>query len=305
MDLSLWLCVTVIWTLFSELTAQTYDSRWKGHTTFPTDIPANTIKINVAGNSINSFPYNAFDNFYQLEILYIGNNPFTNLPNLAPIGGTLKFLQMYNCKLTELNASIFNELVVLEEINVQHCPLTSFPDVGGPGNTLWKIACSYCKLRTFPLLSNYKALKYISFRRNPMTSVPEAAVASAHMSGRLSLLETAITSLPQYPKGYENLTFINLLNTTVSFFLVPLNYCSKLYKSYHDIILDNKYAMESLSISFQCSPLYIYLETCFGRIFPHSSEAISAHSIKTINQYNAAKLVIIFVSSILSTLPFV
>ena len=229
MELSLWLYVMTIWTLFSELTAQTYDGVNKGHTTFPTDIPANTIEINIHSNNITSFPINAFNKFYQLKKLNIGSNPFTHLPNITPVGDTLKVLWMSNCKLTELNASIFNELVVLEEIDVHHCPLTSFPDVDGPGNTLSNITCNNCELSTFPLLSNYKALKHIRFGRNPMKSVPEAAVASAHLSGILYLGSTAITSLPQYPKGYENLTYIGLNGITVRFFLVPLVYCKKLY----------------------------------------------------------------------------
>ena len=279
MELSLWLCFIVIWTLFSELTAQTYDGAHKGHTAFPTDIPANTIEIYIQGNNINSFPYNAFDKFYQLEKVNIGDNPFTQLPNIIPIGDTLKVLLMGYCKLTELNAGIFNELVVLEDIYLRECPLTSFPDVGGPGNTLWKIVCYECKLSTFPLLSNYKALKHISFIQNPMTSVPEAAVASVHLSGGLYLDSTAITSLPQYPKGYENLTLLRLQDTTVSFFLVPLNYRSKLYKLYNImsykitnlpwnhtysrinwilLVRESSHEVEHsdmiLSISFQCFP---------------------------------------------------
>ena len=220
MELSLWLCFIAIWTLFDELTAQTYDGAYKGHTTFPTDIPANTKEIDVDNNNIDSFPYNAFDKFYQLEKLKIGENPFTHLPNLAPIGDTLKVLWTPMCKLTELNASIFNELVVLKEIYLHYYPLTSFPNVGGPGNTLWKIMCWSCKLTTFPELSNYKALKHIHFSDDPMTSVPEAAVASMHLSGPLYLDSTAITSLPQSPKGYENLTHLSLKDTAVSFFLV-------------------------------------------------------------------------------------
>ena len=230
MELLLWLYVIIIWTLFSELTAQTYDGANKGHTTFPTDIPANTTEIYIQGNNINSFHYNAFNKFYQLRKLNIGFNPFTELPNLTPIGDTLKVLWMSHCKLTELNASIFNELVVLERILLNFCPLTSFPDVAaaGPRNTLWKLDCRECKFSTFPTLTNYKALTWISFRKNPMTSVPEATVASMHLRGSLYLTRTTITSLPQYPRGYENLTLLGLSETPVSFFLVPLNYCNTL-----------------------------------------------------------------------------
>ena len=228
MEISLWLYASAILTLFSELTAQTYSGNSKGHTTFPTDIPANTKYINIHSNNINSFPSNAFDKFYQLEKLNIGNNPFTQLPNIAPVGNTLKILSMLHCKLTELNAGIFKELIVLEQIYLSFCPLNSFPNVDGPGNTLWRIHCYECKLTTFPLLSNYKALKHINFKHNPVTRVPEAALASIHLSGSLFLSHTVITSLPQYPSSYENLTNLYLSYTYVSFFLAPLSYCNKL-----------------------------------------------------------------------------
>ena len=175
MELSfgLWLCIIHIFALISELTAETYDGNGKGLTTFPTDIPANSTDIDLYGNNINSFPGDAFNDFDQLEKLDIGHNPFTVMPDLSPVGGTLKFLWMSNCKLTELNASIVNELVVLEEIDLDYCPLTSFPNLPGPGNTLRTIYCYRCSVSTFPMLSQYKSLEYIRFADNPMTSVPE------------------------------------------------------------------------------------------------------------------------------------
>ena len=224
MELSLWLCTIHIFALFSELTAQTYDGRSKGLTTFPTDIQADSTEIDLSDNDINSFPDDAFNDFDQLEKLDIGHNPFTVMPDLVPVGDTLKVLEMDDCELTELNASILNELVVLEEINLQYCrALTSFPDVAGPGNTLRAIVCAGCSVSTFPMLSHYKSLEYIRFDLNPMTSVPEAAVASLHLSGALGLwYDTAITSLPDYPQAYENITDLLLPGTDVSFFLVSL-----------------------------------------------------------------------------------
>ena len=222
MELSLWLSITTILALISELTAQTYNSRAKGHATFPTDIPADSTQIDLYRNDINIFPDDSFNEFYRLEIINIGMNPFKVMPDLAPVGDTLKLLYMRNCKLTELNASIFNELVVLEEIDLYDCPLASFPDVPGPGNTLRTIVCYGCCVSSFPMLSQYKVLEDINFRDNPMTRVPEAAVASLHLSGRLNLLDTAITSLPDYPQAYENITILLMSLTDVSFFLVSL-----------------------------------------------------------------------------------
>ena len=222
MEFSVWVYVLVVLTLFSELTAQTYSNEYNDLTAFPTDIPANTTQIKLGGNKINSFPDNAFDKFYQLERLNLGGNPFTQLPNITQVGDTLKFLLLYNCKLTELNAVIFNELIVLEWIHVNYCPLTSFPDVAGPGNTLQKLEFPGFYLKTFPVLSHYRSLTYIKFARNRMTNVPEAAVASLHLSGELYLQDTKIPSLPDYPKQYENITHLDLSNTLVSFFLKPL-----------------------------------------------------------------------------------
>ena len=217
MELLIGLYSIHILSFISELTAQTYDGRVKGHATFPTDIPANSTDIDLYDNDINTFPDGAFNDFDQLEILNIGKNPFTVLPDLTPVGDTLKVLEMHYCKLTEL----FNELVVLEEIDLRYSPLTSFPDVPGPGNTLRRISCATCKFKTFPTLSHYKMLQNVDFFRNPMTLVPEAAVASLHLSGGLGLRLIKITSMPDYPPAYENITYLQLSKNDVSLFLVP------------------------------------------------------------------------------------
>ena len=241
MELSIWLYTIDILSLIAELTAQTYDGRAKGHATFPTDIPADRTQIDLRHNIINSFPDDAFNGFYQLEKLDIGENPFSVMPNFAPVGDTLKVLGMQHCKLTELNASIVNKLVVLEEIDLFYCPLTSFPDVPGPGNTLRTIYCWRCSVSTFPMLSHYKSLEYISFSGNPMTHVPEAAVVSLHLSGELRLWDTAITSLPDYPQAYENITDLRLKQTDVSFFLVSLK-----------IVINNENNIVSYTTNLMC-----------------------------------------------------
>ena len=223
-------------------------------------------EIDISDNDISSFPDDAFNEFYQLEILDIGDNPlikppnlapvgntlkvlemdqchlaelnmsmfnelvvlemidiggnpFTELPNLTPIGKTLEFLKMKYCHLTELNMTVFNELVVLDGIDVSYCKLTSFPDSPGAGDTLRNIHCNSCNLITFPMLSNYKALMHVSFRDNPMTTVPEEAMATMTLTGKLHLEGTAITSLPDYPSAYVHITILDLGNTAVSFFL--------------------------------------------------------------------------------------
>ena len=218
MELSVWMYVVIgNLTLFSELSAQTYDGSKKGHTTFPTDIPTDTKVIDLDDNNINSFPDDAFTKFYQLEKLQISRNPFTKLPHLRPVGNTLKVLRMLNCQLTELDPGIFNELVALKDIILNYCRLTIFPDVPGPGSTLSKLDCFSCKLTAFPMISNYKAMKYISFSDNPIATVAETAIAGVHLTGQLRLWGTAIASFPDYPMAYENITYLDLHNTAVSF----------------------------------------------------------------------------------------
>ena len=180
-------------------------------------------ELDLYDNNIDSFPDDAFNELYHLEKLNIGKNPFTQMPNLAPVGDTLRVLDMTFCKLTELNSDILNALIVLEQILLNFCLLTSFPDVPGPGNTLSQIDCQGCNISTFPPLSNYKKLADISIGSNPMTLVPEAAVVSLQVSGRLYLHDTAIASLPDYPQAYADITSLWLHETDVSFFLVLMN----------------------------------------------------------------------------------
>ena len=223
MMLNMWISALVTFTVFHELHAQQYDAAMQQYdckkcrlAAFPTDIPTEAKEIKVDKNEINTFPDDAFQNFFQLEKLSMGNNPFTELPNLRPVGNTLKALEMFNCRLTELNASIINELVVLEILDVHMCRLTSLPNVPGPGNTLRDILCRACDLSTFPLLSEYRALENVNVHGTPITSVSLSAVASLHLHRVLKLYRTRIQSLPEYPMAYENIITFLLSETSVS-----------------------------------------------------------------------------------------
>ena len=90
-----------------------------------------------------------------------------------------------HCQLTELDASILNELIVLEKLQMGSCQLSTFPDVMGPGNILFNIGCNECKLTVFLMLSNYKVLTAIRLSSAPIATIPEAAIASMHLQGKL------------------------------------------------------------------------------------------------------------------------
>ena len=209
-------------TLFSERCAKEYRRRDIHLKAFPSDMPADTTDIDLYDNDINSFPNNAFNELNELEIPNIGDNKFTELPNLRPVGNTLKLLEMRKCRLTELNADIFNELIVLEELDLRYCEtIKTFPDVPGPGNTLSVIDIGYTEYVTFPMFSNYKAMAKLLFPNSEITTIPEAALATLQLSSELDLEGTRITALPFYPKAYESLTDLDLEDTVVSFFLYP------------------------------------------------------------------------------------
>ena len=88
-------------------------------TSVPSDIPASATSIYLYRNSIGNFSHDDFTSFYQLRTLKLGSNPFTQLPNLLPVGGTLKELCMHFCKMIKIDSNIFNELRVLQAVDFQ------------------------------------------------------------------------------------------------------------------------------------------------------------------------------------------
>jgi hypothetical protein len=147
--------------LVKIIVAQLYDRSAQSLTSFPTDIPPATTEIKLFDNRIATFPEDAFDPFTQLQILNIGKNHFTELPNLIPVGDTLRQLWVPNCRLHDVNATVFDTLVVLEYVSFRLCAsLTSIPDVPGPGLSLTPITFGLqdTGLRTFPSLTSYPSI---------------------------------------------------------------------------------------------------------------------------------------------------
>lgn len=75
-------------------------------------------------------------------IFNIKNNPFLYFPNLTVVGATLKTIYLSGSLLVVFNATLFNELVVLESLLFQQCKqLTTIPNVPGHVKTLTYRSC--------------------------------------------------------------------------------------------------------------------------------------------------------------------
>ena len=172
-------------------------------TSWPTDIPADVKQITIYNEWIVDIADDAFEPFYQLELLSLSRTHITTMPNLIPVGNTLKSLSIMLCRLTELNATVLNELRVLKSISLRNCYwLTSIPDVPGPGNTFTTFGLQGCDLDAFPILSSYPHLSTWNLNHNSRISGPllEAHLAGTPDLGMLMLTNTAITSLPNAPR---------------------------------------------------------------------------------------------------------
>ena len=199
-------CMTVV-------KSQNYDAYRKGLTAFPTDIPDNATSINVVINSISNFTADALSTFYQLRILNIGQNDFTEMPDLRAVGGTLTKLLATYCKVITIDPQMFNELRVLEHADFSRCLLTSFPNVPGPGNTLLYLSIGDCQMTEFPALGNYTKLLDVTLSRNPINNMQDNVLEGLYQLDELALVRTNLTSLLDNPKAMQHVGFITTFNS--------------------------------------------------------------------------------------------
>ena len=153
----LWIHISIFLTIIPGVFSQIkYNVSRVDLFTFPTDITADTEEIYIQNCHLTSFLEDSFAHFVQLVLLNLNYNGVPYLPNLMPVGNTLEGLHMVGCAMTQLNATVFNELRVLSMANFRGCQLTSFPDVPiGPRSSLRTFQLTRNQLTTFPPISNY------------------------------------------------------------------------------------------------------------------------------------------------------
>ena len=73
-----------------------YSANHAGLTEFPTDIPNTDTILSLNGNSISSVPHEAFLGFTILHTIHIRGNSLVGIPNVVPISGTIRELNLYD-----------------------------------------------------------------------------------------------------------------------------------------------------------------------------------------------------------------
>jgi hypothetical protein len=185
-------------------------------TEFPTNIPADEVVISLLENrQMVTIPQEAFEPFFQLTNLTITHSPLYDIPNLIPVGTTLRLLILTDCQLRAVNATVLNELRVLQELSLAYNTLQSFPQLSaGPQHSLELLELSFNLLTGIPEMSFYTALRYLMLNDNRFSGeAPAEAMAVPHVN----LDRNSITSLPPDPRLYQHdWTFVSIKNNWVS-----------------------------------------------------------------------------------------
>ena len=201
------LCM-VINNVYSQ-TCSIYD---QGLTVFPaSDIPADTVTLEAHRNDFMTFPVDAFDHLYQLEILNLGQNPFTVFPDITSVGGTLKLLSVSECEVPVIDSWIFDELVVLEELFLNSWVTIEIPNVLGPANTFEDISWRYYSGTSFPILSQYKALKRLDLSWSYITTIKPGDFIGLDSLETLFLYNAVpIVPTPDFSSISDTLSYLNI-----------------------------------------------------------------------------------------------
>ena len=210
-----WIQILVLLNMTARAFSQTYGYTGQGLTTMP-NIPANAVNIKIPYNNIETFPDDAFENFYQLDEISFGHNPLKEFPNFIPVGNTLSTINAVFIHLTHINETIFNELRVLRALRTCCSRLTSLPNVPGPGDSLQEIRVQNNQLPIFPPLYHYKALEILDLSDNPMTSVQDSDVDNLEKLRVLKLNSVPLPTLPYNPKALQNVEIIEVSSSNVS-----------------------------------------------------------------------------------------
>ena len=205
--------------------AENFSSIGETYTTFPSGIiPVDVKEISINQASLATFTEDAFEDFHQLESLTLDYNPFNEMPNLIPVGNTLKYFRAVNCGMTQLNATVYNELRILETLNVRGCPIVSFPWVeAGPRDTLRLLNLGNCEFTSFPSLAGYTVLYFILLSNNGIKGdITEEDVSGIPNFRKLNIDGTNVTGLPESPRLLDGLNRLEITNTKVSIMCIVM-----------------------------------------------------------------------------------
>ncbi|XP_073399743.1 leucine-rich repeat transmembrane protein FLRT1-like [Dendrobates tinctorius] len=146
-----------------------------GLRSLPSDLPASSMLLNLAGNIIRILPYNTFRDVPALQILWLNQNNLTFLyPGAFIALGNLKELNLsWNPRLTYLHAHTFRGLFSLISLDLSHCNIFDIHPL---------------------VFSHVSSLEFLDLGSNKMQYIPQA-LRKLHNLTRLSLENNCIKAV--------------------------------------------------------------------------------------------------------------
>lgn len=147
---------------------------FRGATTFPLDIldRADDIEIlDLSHGSLTSLP-SEFSRLQQLKILFLSDNPFTEVPAVLAHCPNLTILGMKGCQIDYIAEDVLP--TSLRWLILTDNKLTALPSSIGQLTQLQKLALAGNQLQTLPMeLNNCQHLELIRLGANQFTTLPD------------------------------------------------------------------------------------------------------------------------------------
>ncbi len=148
--------------------------------------------LHLSDNELSVLPPE-INNLGNLELLIMDRNRFTSLPNLSGLTNlnTLSLTQNY-----DLEEVALDNLVSLEILRLDFCPITELPETIGQLTNLRVLNVNQCKLSSLPdAMANLTSLQELHMLRNEFNTLPPV-VGSIRS---LLLLDVAFNKLAELP----------------------------------------------------------------------------------------------------------
>nr|ABB21039.1 variable lymphocyte receptor A [Eptatretus burgeri] len=189
------------------------DCSSKKLTAIPSNIPADTKKLDLQSNKLSSLPSKAFHRLTKLRLLYLNDNKLQTLP--AGIFKELKNLEtlwVTDNKLQALPIGVFDQLVNLAELRLDRNQLKSLPPrVFDSLTKLTYLSLGYNELQSLPkgVFDKLTSLKELRLYNNQLKRVPEGAFDKLT---ELKTLKLDNNQLKRVPEGaFDSLEKLKML----------------------------------------------------------------------------------------------
>ncbi|XP_070557209.1 protein slit-like [Ptychodera flava] len=174
-----------------------FDCNSRSLTVIPKEIPAETVTLDLAHNSLTSLPTETFSSLTQLKDLYLNNNA-----------------------ISVISYGAFNGLISLEQLYLQYNNITTLSSDAFNGLSSLKYLYLYNnKISTLPpgIFSGLNSLRQLRLQNNEMTALPSGIFFGLNVLYSIHLYNTEITTLsPNIFSGLSGLQHLYLYNNKIS-----------------------------------------------------------------------------------------